>query len=127
MKKTVTMLCLLTLVMAAVAAAVYALEPPEEVTIDAAVSKTTAVVFPHAKHVKKLNGDCRGCHHKDEALSAEANVKVQHCSKCHLDPEANMPGMREVSLKKNPFHMICVECHLDEGAGPNTCDDCHVK
>jgi hypothetical protein len=35
--------------------------------------------------------------------------------------------MREMSLKKNPFHMVCIDCHKAETKGPTKCDDCHPK
>jgi len=128
MKKTLFMLGLLALVLVAAVAVVHAVEPPETVTIDEAANKKTPVTFPHAKHAKELVDSCTACHHKDEGLSLEADMEVRPCSTCHLDPEsADMPGMREMSLKKNPFHMICIDCHKAEGKGPKVCNDCHVK
>ena len=32
-----------------------------------------------------------------------------------------------MSMKKNPFHMLCINCHKQEGEGPTSCNDCHVK
>lgn len=124
MKKTLILLSLFAVVMVT---AVYAVEPPEEITIDAAMDKKTAVTFPHAQHAKELVDSCTACHHKDEGLSLEADMTPQACSDCHLDPEGDVPGMREMSLKKNPFHMMCIDCHKAEGAGPKTCNECHPK
>jgi len=101
---------------------------PEEVTIDAAAAKKTAVVFPHAKH-QELVESCSTCHHTNEGMTGDTAVdaEVQACSACHLDPEGDVPGMREMSMKKNPFHMLCIDCHKTEAKGPTKCDDCHKK
>ena len=32
-----------------------------------------------------------------------------------------------MSLKKNPFHMVCIDCHKEQAKGPTKCDDCHKK
>ena len=61
-------------------------------------------------------------------LAEGANVEVKLCSACHLDPEkAETPSMRQMSLSKNPFHKLCIDCHKAEAKGPKTCNDCHKK
>lgn len=124
MKKT-TVLILLALV-AVATLALAAQQPPDEVVIDAAADKQSAVTFPHAAHVERV-ADCTTCHHTSEGLTMESAVEVETCSACHLDPEEGVPGMREMSLKKNPFHVQCVDCHKAEEAGPTKCFDCHPK
>jgi hypothetical protein len=32
-----------------------------------------------------------------------------------------------MSLKKNHYHINCVGCHKESGAGPAKCDECHPK
>lgn len=124
MKRTAVVLILTLLAVATVALA--AQQPPEEVVIDAAADKQSAVTFPHADHLERVD-DCTTCHHTAEGLTLESDVKVETCSACHLDPEEGVPGMREMSLKKNPFHMVCVDCHKTEEKGPTKCFDCHPK
>lgn len=124
MKKT-TVLTLLALV-AVATLALAAQQPPDEVVIDAAAAKQSAVTFPHADHVERVS-DCTTCHHTSEGLTMESAVEVETCSACHLDPEEGVPGMREMSLKKNPFHMGCIDCHKTEEAGPTKCFDCHPR
>jgi hypothetical protein len=127
MTKRLTLLGILAVAVLAAFATFAAMEPPEEVTIDAAMDKKSAVTFPHRQHATELVDSCTACHHKDEGLTMESDVEVQPCATCHLDPEEDVPGMREMSLRKNPFHMLCIDCHKAEGAGPKICNDCHVK
>lgn len=104
-----------------------AVKAPDEVVIDAAKDKRAAVTFPHAEHVENVDS-CVTCHHTSEGLTASSGQEVESCAACHLDPEsADVPGMREMSLKKNPFHMTCIDCHKEQTKGPTKCDDCHPK
>lgn len=99
---------------------------PDDVVIDAAQSKKGPVAFPHAKHAEMVES-CDTCHHTNKGLTAQTDAEVKACSACHLDPEGDVPGMREMSMKKNPFHVTCVDCHKTEAKGPTKCDDCHKK
>jgi hypothetical protein len=100
---------------------------PDTTTIDAAAKKQPAVAFPHAKHVKVVKS-CDTCHHTQKGLTAESKAKVEKCSTCHLDPkDPKIPGMREASLTKNPFHINCVSCHKEQKKGPTACTGCHKK
>lgn len=103
-----------------------AVTPPDEVVIDAAQDKRAPVTFPHAKHVEQVD-DCVTCHHTTEGLTAASGQEVETCSACHLDPEEGVPGMREMSLTKNPLHKGCISCHKEQDKGPTKCDDCHPK
>ena len=99
---------------------------PDTVTIDEAMSKKSAVTFPHAKHLEV--GPCSTCHHTQENLTADNAAEAQKCSACHLDPEQpETPSMREMSMSKNPFHEKCIGCHKAESKGPTKCNDCHPK
>lgn len=124
MKKLVSLLAILAFALVATYA-MAAQTPPETVTIKAAQAKKGPVEFPHAKHMKLVD-KCSTCHHTNEGLTA-ANVEgVKACSECHLDPaEATTPSMREMSMKKNPFHELCINCHKEQGKGPTKCADCH--
>lgn len=107
--------------------ALAATQPPDEVVIDEAADKRAPVTFPHAKHVETVD-DCTACHHTSEGLTATSGQEVATCVSCHLDPEeAGTPGMREMSLKKNPFHAGCIDCHKEQAKGPTKCDECHPK
>ncbi|HSL84721.1 MAG TPA: cytochrome c3 family protein, partial [Thermoanaerobaculia bacterium] len=99
---------------------------PDEILIDAAKDKRAGTLFPHAKHVEMVDS-CVTCHHTSEGLTASSGQKVETCTSCHLDPKAGVPGMREMSLTKNPFHKMCIDCHKAETKGPTKCDDCHPK
>ena len=102
-------------------------DAPDEIVIDAAMVKRAAVVFPHKLHWENVES-CETCHHQSEGLTAESEVEVESCANCHLDPEeAETPSMRELSLKKNPYHILCVDCHKAEEKGPTKCDECHPK
>ncbi|MDX1632895.1 MAG: cytochrome c3 family protein [Thermoanaerobaculia bacterium] len=99
---------------------------PEEIVIDEAVDKKSAVTFPHWVHQDAVE-ECTTCHHKQENLTPETadEMEVEACSSCHLDPEDEAPSMREMSIRKNPFHVGCIDCHKEQEAGPTKCADCH--
>lgn len=100
--------------------------PPENTTIDDCVIKKSAVEFPHAAHFELA--ECSSCHHTQQKLSAESAEKVKPCSECHNEPKkAGTPSCAEASLKKNHFHINCVDCHKEQKAGPTKCNDCHPK
>ncbi|MFP3939963.1 MAG: cytochrome c3 family protein [Thermoanaerobaculia bacterium] len=107
--------------------ALAATQPPDEVVIDEAADKRAPVTFPHATHVDAVD-DCTTCHHTSEGLTATSGQEVATCVSCHLDPEeAGTPSMREMSLKKNPLHAGCIDCHKEQAKGPTKCDECHPK
>lgn len=112
--------------LAAAASAHY----PGVLKIDEAAKKQPAVTFDHAKHGDTLAKSCDTCHHTQKGLTKAQTdkVDVKKCSSCHLDPkDAKMPGMREMSLTKNPFHIRCIACHKEQKKGPTVCTQCHKK
>jgi len=102
--------------------------PPDMVKIDQAANKKPGVEFNHKAHMERVES-CDTCHHMDKGLTADSDLsKVQACSACHLKPEAaDTPDMTQMSMKKNPFHMLCIDCHKTGGKGPTKCNDCHKK
>ncbi len=102
-------------------------ELPGKIVIKAAAKKQPAVPFSHARHATKLAPNCETCHHTQKGLTAKSTEKVAACTSCHLDPAKDVPGMREMSLTKNPFHIDCIKCHKAEKKGPVACTGCHVK
>lgn len=100
---------------------------PTTLKINAAAKKQPAVTFSHEKHTK-LAAKCDTCHHTQKGLASDKDTKVVKCTTCHLDPkDAKTPGMREMSLAKNPFHIGCIACHKEQKKGPVACTGCHVK
>lgn len=129
MKKLVTILVavLLTMAFATVAMAKKATEAPESVTINAAQAKQPAVTFPHKAHVD-MGVTCETCHHTQKGLTKDSTDEVPTCVSCHLNPkDAATPNMAEMSMKKNPFHMDCINCHKEKAKGPVKCAECHKK
>lgn len=127
MKKTLSALGLLIVLSAVTLAVGAAVKVPDQVTIDGAQAKRAAVAFPHAEHTKNV-ADCTTCHHTNKGLTASSGQEVATCASCHLDPkEAATPSIREMSLSKNPYHSLCIDCHKAEAKGPTKCDDCHPK
>jgi hypothetical protein len=126
MKRTLAVLVIFLLPLLAVVAASAATEPPAEVTIDAAMNKQGPVDFPHATHMKAVKS-CDTCHHMNEGMTADNVGDVQACSECHLNPKDEAPDMAQMSLKKNPFHALCIDCHKTEDKGPTKCNECHAK
>jgi hypothetical protein len=100
---------------------------PDNILIDAAAKRQPGVPFNHGKHATKLVSSCDTCHHTQKGLTDATKTKVVKCTTCHLDPKGDVPGMREMSMQKNPFHTLCVDCHKTEKKGPVACAGCHVK
>ena len=99
--------------------------PPDMVKIDAAANKKPGVEFPHKAHMEMVES-CDTCHHTNKGLTADSDLsQVKACSECHLHPEGDVPDMSQMSMKKNPFHMLCIDCHKTEAKGPTKCNDCH--
>jgi hypothetical protein len=108
------------------AAALFAHHGPATININAAAKKQPGVPFSHEKHAK-LAASCDTCHHTQKGLKSDTE-KVVKCSTCHLDPkDPKVPGMREMSLTKNPFHIRCIACHKEQKKGPTACNGCHKK
>jgi hypothetical protein len=112
--------------------AVPASKAPEKITIDDCAAKKAPVAFPHAEHGKAHA--CDTCHHTQKGLKAGDATEVEGCKSCHVTPEkAETPKCSEMSATKNPFHMLCVNCHKEELAkkadtkAPTKCDQCHPK
>lgn len=100
--------------------------PPEHTTIDDCVIKKSAVEFPHAAHFELA--ECSTCHHTQEELTKETSDSTKPCAQCHNEPEtAATPSCSQSSLKKNNFHINCVDCHKEQKSGPTKCNDCHPK
>lgn len=114
-----------SLVLLFVAFPAHSATPPKKVTIGAAAKKQPAVPFDHTAHVTRAR-NCQQCHHDSPGLTA-AKGTAKKCTGCHLDPKDKAPGMREMSLTKNPFHVRCLGCHKTGRKGPVACAGCHVK
>lgn len=118
----------LTILALFIATTLLAHHGPVSVTIKEAAKKQPAVTFSHAKHASTLVKSCDTCHHTQKGLKTDEGTKVVKCSTCHLDPkDAKVPGMREMSLTKNPFHIGCISCHKEQKKGPVVCTGCHKK
>ena len=109
-----------------------ATKAPDKVSLDDCVAKKTAVAFPHGEHAKAHA--CETCHHTQKGLKAGDATEVATCGTCHVTPEkAETPKCAEMSSTKNPFHMLCVNCHKEELAkkadtkAPTKCEQCHPK
>lgn len=128
MRKWLIGFAVTAMVLSVAGMAAMAGEAPETATIDDCVDKKAAVEFPHKAHFEVT--ECTTCHHTTEGLTADADLMVEPCGACHMEPEADTtPICSQMSLKKNPFHINCVGCHKESGkeAAPTKCDDCHPK
>ena len=110
---------LITLGIMSMVTGLAAKPPPKQVTIDKFKKKKSAVAFNHEAHSKKLKIKCVTCHHTKKQISCSTD-------KCHgAKAEGKKPGGGEMSMKKNPFHISCVDCHKKEKKGPAKCKECH--
>ena len=128
MRKWLIGFAVTAMVLSVAGMAAVAGESPETATIDDCVDKKAAVEFPHKAHFEVT--ECTTCHHTTEGLTADADLAVEPCSACHMEPEADTtPACSQMSLKKNPYHISCVGCHKESGkeTAPTKCDDCHPK
>lgn len=125
--KTLLLVCSLALVLTG-AVALWAHHGPDKVVLDAAgpKAKRAPVEFPHKLHIENV-ASCDTCHHDQKGLKAGPDIKVAKCSSCHLDPEPDVPGIREMGVRNNPFHISCVGCHREKSKGPTACNDCHPR
>lgn len=114
-----------------------------------AISKRTAVAFPHSLHFEYT---CRTCHHKWDGQS-----RVQSCSASACHDQLAAPPMAKgaryvdhisdsIGYYKFAFHRKCVSCHKEIEArnarlarsisslntaplknGPTSCVQCHPR
>ena len=91
---------------------------PEVITIQEVKKAMPPVVFPHHEHQKRL-GDCKVCHHKQEA-----GKEPRACAQCH-------GKVKEAPAFKDAMHKRCKGCHKKEAAAgkpaPTKCMQCHKK
>jgi hypothetical protein len=77
-------------------------------------------MFNHDAHAQEYGLYCNDCHHNYQQGDPQ---EPQHCTVCHRrgEGDAMMPG------RKDAFHMQCMGCHEDFGAGPlsTDCAGCH--
>ena len=77
------------------------------------------VPFNHEAHIKRVNNNCKECHHM---YTGKGEPKP--CSACH---KAKKEG-KKVTLKK-AFHKKCKGCHKKYGKKKlaRKCSSCHKK
>ena len=115
MKKFAALMAIVVAVTFSASLVIGAQAPAGSVTIKEIQKTKPAVTFDHKAHADRVKGNCKACHHKDEA------GKEQKCSACH---GAKADG-KKVELKE-AFHKTCKDCHKKEN-GPSKCDGCHKK
>jgi len=108
-------------------------EEPIRMVFDVVAGK---VLFDHKTHASDAGYalSCLDCHHhpsdEEEALRACGdchNLPVdgtfpESCADCHEPDEIEDTEM----LKRgDAFHLQCINCHQDYGAGPIECSECH--
>ena len=121
----IAFLLLLTSLIVGVVAFCYhdAKDPPEEPVRVVYESKGGLVVFDHAAHTERMEGDCVACHHYDGDDDEKEN-----CRDCHLDND--IPIMHAYHEKGEDFldddtYYSCMSCHEEGGKDPKNCRGCH--
>jgi hypothetical protein len=93
-------------------------DAPQTFTMKSLENIYQPVIFSHGLHAE-MGGDCAACHHHSPAGQTPV------CGECHgeaFNPEnLNMPGL------KGAYHLQCLGCHREMGAGPTGCTECHPK
>lgn len=97
------------------------------------------VLFDHKTHVSDTGYalSCMDCHHHppdddtaeyscgDCHNTAADGSFPESCADCH-DPESEPEFYEEPVMKRgDAFHMQCIDCHQNYGAGPVECSECH--
>ncbi len=93
---------------------------PEFILMDNVAKLMPGVAFPHRKHQKIVNQNCKVCHHMDDVTDLSPTA----CSECH-------GAMEGVPSFKDAMHKRCQGCHKEMAAqgkpAPVKCTGCHVK
>ncbi len=94
------------------------------------------VLFGHEEHAADYGFSCYACHHHPEEsgegpvvttcgachnLPKDGSLPVA-CLDCHEEDEVDLVGVPD---RTESFHVQCIECHLDNGAGFTECAECH--
>ncbi len=91
---------------------------PEMLSLSSLENRYDPVSFSHGMHTQ-MTENCATCHHRSPT------GQTPSCGECHGDPfdpeNLNMPGL------KGAYHLQCMTCHKDMGAGPSGCTECHAK
>lgn len=93
------------------AGALFAQKAADKLTF---ATKNGNVVFDHAAHVKRANGECTGCH--DKLFKQDAKAALDYKAGMHRPAEAAKAS--------------CAGCHVAGGAAfesKGNCGKCHTK
>ena len=109
------------LIIGAISYAAFPLQAPQEplrLMFNVAAGN---VLYNHKIHTvdEGYGLSCGDCHH---TLAEDEYADAQSCSECH-DP---YEGDEEVPKRADAFHLQCINCHKDFGAGPTECTGCHA-
>lgn len=121
MNKRLYPITILVALLAVVAAAGY-LAPAGEETQPVRVllpNKGGKVVFEHLAHAETYGIECDACHH-----TGDYEIPCVECHNAEAAEEQGIPNRMEA------FHMNCMGCHEEMGAGPyekDQCNQCHLK
>jgi hypothetical protein len=80
------------------------------------------VLFDHKTHAAETGYaiSCGDCHH---TLAEDEYEYAGSCMECHeLESDDE-----DVPKRSDAFHMQCIGCHEDFGAGARECAECHVS
>lgn len=126
----------------------FAMEGPDNLTIDQLAQLYEPVAFDHAMHVEVAEKNCAKCHHHTTGMPPvdESCIKCHKksgpadevaCQGCHpanrfeadylkkLDDDKTIYHTGKVGLKA-AYHLKCLGCHKEMGA-PTGCQDCHPR
>ncbi len=97
---------------------VIASNGPATVDLKGPAGSKPPVAFNHKAHQDK--NKCGECHHGKTADGKQDPYKdgqaIAKCSTCH-----------ELGKPNDNIHKNCKGCHTEKKAGPQKCDECHVK
>ncbi|MDY0164687.1 cytochrome c3 family protein [Desulfobotulus sp.] len=80
--------------------------------------KAGHVLFDHKIHTETYGIDCASCHH-----NLDYGDDTYSCAVCH-EKVSDDPHMLSLT---DAYHEQCIQCHMDEQAGPVDCAACHNR
>ncbi len=84
----------------------------------------------HVKIEGGISETCMECHQNEEHDMLEYSEKkgvryipVETCLECHEDEFEGLPP----APRAESYHGQCMGCHKENEAGPQDCNECHIK
>jgi len=101
--------------------------PPETFSRSPVLTETYGpAAFPHSLHQRILEGNnCLICHHHGVSKYSYPSCRECHTPSLELELELGKEALEKPDLTR-AYHLRCIGCHRERGAGPVDCRGCHA-